>query len=254
MKRALRAEWSKTWSDPATVWLLAGLVVVTVAVSAGTTAAARCPAAGCGQDPAKLSLTGVYLGQVVAVVIGVLAIGTEYRTGMIRVTLAAMPRRLVLLAGKILVLAGPLLITSAVTVAVCQLIGRIVLPGHGFTSAHGAEVWSAGDWRASFCTMAYVVLIAVFSLGIATVVRDTAAAAGVVLGALFLLPVLASAVTDPLRRHLEQISPLLAGQDMQATTGLTGLPLAPWPALGVVACWAAGGLLLGGLALRLRDA
>jgi ABC-2 type transport system permease protein len=32
------------------------------------------------------------------------------------------------------------------------------------------------------------------------------------------------------------------------------LPLAPWQGLGVLAAWACGALLLGALALRLRDA
>jgi ABC-2 type transport system permease protein len=76
-----------------------------------------------------------------------------------------------------------------------------------------------------------------------------------VLGLLFLFPVLASAIRDhALQRHLEQISPLFAGQDAQASTGLSSLPLSPWPALGVVTLWAAGALILGALALHLRDA
>jgi len=39
-----------------------------------------------------------------------------------------------------------------------------------------------------------------------------------------------------------------------ATTGLTGLPLSPWAGIGVLAAWAAGALLLGGLLFRRRDA
>jgi hypothetical protein len=55
-------------------------------------------------------------------------------------------------------------------------------------------------------------------------------------------------------RHLEQIGPMTAGLSVQATTGLRSLPLPPWQGLGVLALWAAGALLAGGLALRLRDA
>jgi ABC-2 type transport system permease protein len=47
---------------------------------------------------------------------------------------------------------------------------------------------------------------------------------------------------------------MTAGLDIQATTGLRGLPLSPWGGLGVLAAWAAGMLLAGGLLLRLRDA
>ncbi len=47
---------------------------------------------------------------------------------------------------------------------------------------------------------------------------------------------------------------MMAGFDAQATVGLKALPLTPWQGLGVVALWAVGALLLGGLVLRRRDA
>jgi ABC-2 type transport system permease protein len=248
---ALRAEWSKTWSDRSTRWLLAGLVVATVAVSIPTILAARCPAAGCGQDPAKLSLTGVFLGQIIAAIMGVLAIGNEYSTGMIRVSLTAMPRRLELLTAKTVVLAGPVLLASVLATGASMLAGWLILPGHGFTSFGPGN---AADWRASFGSVVYLTLIAVLALGVTTVVRDPAVAAGVVLGLLFLFPVLITVVSDQTAiRHLEQISPLLAGQDILTTTGLSSLPLSPWPALGVVGLWAAGAFVLGGLTLCRRD-
>jgi ABC-2 type transport system permease protein len=56
------------------------------------------------------------------------------------------------------------------------------------------------------------------------------------------------------KRHLDQISPMTAGMYIQATTDLRSLPLAPWQGLGVLAAWAAGALLAGGLLLGLRDA
>jgi ABC-2 type transport system permease protein len=55
-------------------------------------------------------------------------------------------------------------------------------------------------------------------------------------------------------RHLQQIAPMTAGLEIQATEGLSTLPLTPWQGLGVLALWAAGALILGGLVFRLRDA
>ena len=66
--------------------------------------------------------------------------------------------------------------------------------------------------------------------------------------------VIASALNPHWSRHLEQIGPMSAGLSIQATAGLRSLPLAPWPGLGVLALWAAGALLAGAAALRLRDA
>ena len=80
-------------------------------------------------------------------------------------------------------------------------------------------------------------------------------AIGLVLGLLYLFPILAALVADPhLRRHLEQIGPMTAGLAIQATTNLRGLPIGPWAGLGVLAAWAAAALLAGGLALARRDA
>ena len=80
-------------------------------------------------------------------------------------------------------------------------------------------------------------------------------AIGVVVGLLFLFPLIAHAVGDPdWQRHLEQIGPMTAGLAIQATIGLPSLPISPWAGLGVLAAWAAGALLAGGLLLRLRDA
>jgi ABC-2 type transport system permease protein len=80
-------------------------------------------------------------------------------------------------------------------------------------------------------------------------------AIGIVLGLLYLFPIVAGVVSDQhVQRHLQQIGPMTAGLDIQATTGLRSLPLTPWQGLGVLAAWAAGALLIGGLLLHLRDA
>ena len=85
--------------------------------------------------------------------------------------------------------------------------------------------------------------------------RNSAAAIGVVLGLLYLIPIIATTVTDATwHRHLEQLAPMTAGLTIQYTTGLRGLPLSPWAGLGVLAAWAAGALLLGGCCSSLRDA
>ncbi|MGH3168772.1 MAG: ABC transporter permease [Trebonia sp.] len=255
MRQAIGAEWAKAWSVPGTAWLLAGLAALTVAAGSGSVAAARCPAAGCGQDPATISLVGVYVAQAVAALAGVAAIGGEYATGMIRVTLTAVPRRTHVLAAKALVLAGPALAVAAGSVGASALAGQIVLPGHGFTAAHGFDLASGAMWRADGCAVAYLVLVALLGLGVTAAVRDSAVATGIVLGILYLFPVAAGLVTSQtVQRRLEQIGPMPAAMDSFATEGLRGLPLSPWQGLGVVALWAVGALVLGGLALWCRDA
>jgi ABC-2 type transport system permease protein len=109
------------------------------------------------------------------------------------------------------------------------LAGRLILPGKGFTPAHGyASLTSAADLRAAIGAVLYLTLIALFSLGLAAAVRDSAAAIGLALGVMYLFPIAVAVISNPpLARHLDQIGPLPAGLDAQATIGLNGLPLTP---------------------------
>jgi ABC-2 type transport system permease protein len=137
-----------------------------------------------------------------------------------------------------------------------MLAGRLILPGRGLTPAHGyPPLGLAGpDLRAAAGSVLYLGLVALLALGLAVAIRDSAVAIGAVLGLLYLFPVIATALDSDWRRHLEQIGPMSAGLDIQATTGLSSQPLSPWAGLGVLALWALGAMLAGGLLLRLRDA
>jgi ABC-2 type transport system permease protein len=258
VRRALHAEWTKLRTVAGTSWLLLAVVALTVALSAMAADAVRCPAAGCNQDPAKVSLTGVELGQAAVAVLAVLAVGGEYSTGMIRITLAAMPRRATVLAAKAAVLSGLVLAAGTIAVLASMLAGRLILPGNGFTAAHGYQPLTLTHGpvlRAAAGSVLYLALVALLSLGVATAVRDSATAIGVVLGLLYLFPIVAAVVADPhWYRHLQQLGPMTAGLAIQATINLPSLPIGPWAGLGVLAAWAAAALLAGGLLLRLRDA
>ena len=161
--RALHAEWTKFRTVPGPAWLLAGVVALTVAAGAAAASAARCSSATCGQDPAKVSLTGLYLGQAAVAAAGVLAIGDEYRTGMVKLSLTAVPRRLTWFFAKAAVLTAPVLVASALAVAGSGLAGWLVLPGHGFTPAHGYPSLTAGaDLRAAAGALLLGVLVLEF--------------------------------------------------------------------------------------------
>jgi ABC-2 type transport system permease protein len=86
---ALKAEWTKFRTVAGPFWLLAGVIALTVAIGAAAASAAKCQSATCGLDPATVSFTGAHPAQAVAAVVGVLAIGNEYSTGMIRLSLLA---------------------------------------------------------------------------------------------------------------------------------------------------------------------
>jgi ABC-2 type transport system permease protein len=255
---ALRAEWTKLRTVPGTGWILATMCLLTVAVGAGTAAATRCGGPGCAIDPTKVSLTGIQAGQAVAAVLAVLVISGEYSTGMIHTTFTAMPRRAMVLAAKAALLAGLILVAAVVAVAGSRGAGRLLLAGHGITAAHGDAVVSlAGPVvRAAAGSVLYLALIGLLSLGIATIVRDPAAATGAVLGVIYLPPLIALFLgSEPSWQHwVQRYTPVNAGLAILNTTGLRGLVISPWAGLGVLAGWAAAALLTAGVLLRLRDA
>jgi ABC-2 type transport system permease protein len=260
---ALHAEWTKIRTLPGMTWLLAATAAGIIAVGAAAAAAFHCTGSACsaavtGADPARISLTGLYLGQVLVAVLAVLAVGGEYSTGMIRVTFTAMPRRLAVLMSKATVVTGLTLAAGLAGVLGSVLAGRLLLPARGVTTAHGYAVLSVsnmGDVRAMSGSVLYLVLIALLALGVTASVRDSGVAIGAVLGLLFVFPIAVGVLPGhALARHLEQASPMIAGLSIEATTGLKSLPLTPWQGLGVLALWALGALLLGSLLIRFRDA
>jgi ABC-2 type transport system permease protein len=258
LRTAVHAEWTKLRSVSGPLWLVLTTIALTTTVGLAAAAGVSCRAAGCQVDPARISLAGINLGQAVVAVLAVLAIAGEYSTGMVRVSLAAVPRRGTLLAAKALVVTAVVLVAGTVAVLGSVLAGRLILPDRGFTAGHGYPPLSLADGpvlRAAGGSVLYLALIALLSLGIATAVRDSAAAIGTVLGLLYLPPLAAALVGDAdWSRRLQQISPMSAGLVIQDTTELRGLPIGPWAGLGVLAAWAAGALLVGAILLQRRDA
>ena len=257
MSDAIRAEWTKFRTLPSTNWLLAAAAGIIIVVSAVAGAAWHVSAGG-SADPTKISLTGIDVGQAVVAVLAVLAVSEEYGTGMIRTSLSAVPQRLNFLTAKAANLAGFLLPVGVVAVVGSLVAGRLVLPSAGIDPAHGYPLVSlvqGTTLRAAVGSVLYLLLIALFSLGVATIIRDTAASVGTVIGLIYLPPLAAQLIQDPTwRRHLEQIGPMSAGLSIQATTHIGGLPISPWVGLGILAAWAAAALLVAGLILQLRDA
>ena len=194
MTDVVHAEWTKLRTLPGTGWLLLAAAALTAAVGAVAANAVTCPArVDLPVDPAKVSLTGIDLGQAIVAIVAVTVISGEYSTGMIRLTLAATPRRWRVLAAKAAVVGAATLAAGAVAVLASVLAGRLLLARHGITPAHGYEALSLGHGpvlRAAAGSVLYLGLIALLSLGVAAAVRDSAVAIGVVLALLFLFPII----------------------------------------------------------------
>jgi ABC-2 type transport system permease protein len=235
---ALQAEWRKVRTVPDLAVLLVLLVGLTVAVSA-VSAAVAAPGE---YDPVRTGLLGVQVGQAVAAIAGVQVVAGEFGTGLIGVTFLALPRRGRLLAAKAILLSA--LVGGAAVIAVVGslTIGRSLLP----ISLDGSTV------RAVTLSVLHLILIALLGLGVGALARNAAASVGVVLGLLYLMPVLLPMFPDPhLQKLLFRLTPGTALQALQSTA--LDLPLKPWTAMGVIALWTAVALALGSAALIRRD-
>ncbi|MEV0644143.1 ABC transporter permease [Phytomonospora sp. NPDC050363] len=261
MRRAIHAEWTKLRTLPSTGWLLAGTVLAIVAASLVgilSTDTRHCPTpAECFEDTVKLSLGGIRLGQIVVVVLAVLAVSGEYATGTMRQTLIAGPRRLTVLAAKAVVVAAAVAGAGTLGVLGSLVAGRLILPGNGFTEADGYPPPSLADGptlRAAGGSVGYLVLVALLALGAALVIRDTAGTITAVFVLLFVAPIAGLVVTDPeWRELLDRFTPMTAGLSVQSTVGLDSLPIGPLGGLGVLAAYSAAALVAGSALFAVRD-
>ena len=142
-------------------------------------------------NAAHASLMGqVALGELIIVVLGALVITSEYSTGMIRTSLAVMPRRGVLYAAKAIVFAGVTLTISLITSFVAFFVGQAIL-----ASKHiNTTLAQPGVLRAVLLSAAVVTVFGLFAYGTGALIRHTAGAITTILGVIFLIPVLAQAL------------------------------------------------------------
>jgi len=212
----------------------------------------------CPRDPVKLTLSGVRLAQIGAVLLGVLAVSGEYATRTITPSLTAVPRRSLVLVAKLGVVAALTLAGTLVGVVGALVTAQIVLPQRGFTPAAGYPRLSLLDGltqRAAVGTVLYLVLLALLSTGVALLVRDTGGALVLILSLLFLSPILSMLISNPhWQERIHQLSPMDAGLAIQTTRDLPALPIAAWPGMAVLATYTAAAVAGGAATLRLRDA
>jgi len=180
-------------------------------------------------------------------VLGVLTMTSEYSSGMIRATLAAVPRRPLLLAAKATVFGAVALATGQIACFAAFLTGVAFLQP---TVPHPALSQPA-VLRAVALTGAYLGLIGLIGLGLGAIIRHSAAAITTLVGAVFVVPALGLALT-PAGKFLPM---LIAANSLGAVKPQTSAGmLPPWAGLGVISLYAAILLATGGSLLARRDA
>jgi ABC-2 type transport system permease protein len=258
MSRALQAEWTKLRTVNSSGWSL-GLALALM-VGFGALISANSETSGCSgkcDDVLAITLGGVYLAQFAVVALGVMTIGSEYGTGLIRVTFAADSRRRTVLVAKALTISGAVLVVGLVASLLSYVIGAPLLEANGHSVANGYADRSLSDLlQAIGGTGLYLVALALLSFGIAALLRHTAAAISTVVALMFVPLVAASLVTGTASDRLLQISPMTAGLAIERTVENPpdAIPIDPWVGLGVTYLWAMAAMAAALWLVARRDA
>jgi ABC-2 type transport system permease protein len=248
----LHAEWIKLWSVRSTRWSLALLFLL----GAGLTtlvcwAAADAIAAGETGEAAGSFLTwGLVFSQLTALALGTLVITSEYGSGMIRATVAAVPRRGSVVLAKALVVGGVLFVAGLVTAVAGYLGGNVSLDHEGV----GVALSDDGMLRALLGNGLYLAGLGLFALGLGLLIRHTAAAITIGMALVLVIGNLAYVLPGTWGEWIAKLLPGNAGGSVAQAVPFEGRSLSPWTGFAVFAAETAVLLGVAYVTFRRRDA
>ena len=257
----LRSEFTKIGSVRSTYWTLLMLLAVSVGIGAAISAAVAAswsqpppppPAPPDIHDATQVSIAALLiLGPLVIVVLGALVLTAEYSTGMIRTSLIAMPRRIVLYLAKAAAFAAVALAVSLATAFTAFFLGQSLL-----ARTHYSATLAGHDVpRAVIGTALYITLCGLFAFAAAAIIRNTAATITAMIGLLFVIPALVNLLPNSWQNDLMRWLPTSAARAISATVGSQDPHLfSPWGQLAVFAIYTTILLVVGGILFRKRDA
>jgi ABC-type transport system involved in multi-copper enzyme maturation permease subunit len=274
------AEWTKLWSVRSTIWTLVATGVAVVGLSALSTGAVS--SSDIIGDPTARSLIGIFLGQLVFGVLGVLVMSAEYGTGTIRATLSAVPRRPVVLAAKLLVFGAVAVVVSEALAFAAFGLGQVLLSAkhslgpsavitkhahqlglrvphdiQGLLSTGSASLGQPGVARAVIGAGLYLAVLGLLALGLATVIRHTAGAISAFVGVVLVLPLIVQALPASISDAVARYLPANIGRVMFSTHGIPdsiGPAFSPWVGFALLVAYTVAILGLGCWVLVRRDA
>jgi hypothetical protein len=249
--RVLRSEWIKVTTVPSTVILIATSVVVMIGLAllfAWTLglAADDAPSGGALAVPSS----GLAFGQLLVASLAVVLIASEWGTGMIRSTMVAVPGRTQALLAKAAVIAAISFVVGFLSALASYFVTQPILEAQGLDFGLAEE----GVLLSIVNSGTFLALVALISMAIGTLLRNTAGGVVTAVGLFFVLPVimqtlagLAGWVADAAR-----FLPGEAGMQMVAVTTAEGALTSLEGGL-TMAAWALGLLVLALVVTKKRD-
>jgi ABC-2 type transport system permease protein len=250
---ALRSEFTKIRSVRSTYWALLAMFVVVVGFGALASLGAAHGPHGPDFDPARQSLAGLYIGQLIIGVLGVLVISSEYSTGMIRTTLTTNPHRGVMIAAKGVVFALVALVTSLITAFAAFFVGQAIMSSDHISTTIG----SPNVLRAVIGGALFLTACGVLAFGLGLLIRHSAGGIGAMVGLLFVVTILVNFLPQTWQNHVDKWIPALAGGQVWMAKALPPGNTAmygPWPSFAILCGYAAIAVAAAVILFRRRDA
>jgi ABC-type transport system involved in multi-copper enzyme maturation permease subunit len=251
LRQVGRMEWIKLRSVRSSGWLLAAalLTMVGTGIGVGLGYRSHLPVAT-GAQIVDNSVAGAVLAQLLIGALGVLVVTGEYSSGLIRATLAAVPRRGLVLAGKGMVFGAVAFLAGELGALVGYAAGQAAISG---SPVPGSSLADPAVLRPVLLTGVYLGLVGLLGTGLGVLIRHSGGAIGALFGALF-VPMFLAALVGPAGVPVLRFVPLMILANSVAVETPVPGALPAWAGIGVMACYAAATLGLGCWRFLTRDA
>jgi ABC-2 type transport system permease protein len=249
--RVVKSEWIKFTSLRSSWLTLAGAVaaMVVIALVIGGNIGSKWSTLAPDDVAPSGVLRGYFLGQLLIGVLGVLFVSAEYSTGMIRSTLAAVPRRIPVVLAKALVFGG----IALVAMTAASVTGFLGAQGLLSQSHHGVSLFDSGVLRVVVGTGAYLAMIGLLGAALGWIVRSTAGGIAGLVGFLIVVPVVLGVMPGTWGKNVVEYLPAGAGSAFTSSLHTTYM-LSPGAGFAVLLAWVVGGLLVAATVVNRRDA
>jgi ABC-2 type transport system permease protein len=201
-------------------------------------------------DAVRLSLAGLHLSQIAVGVLVALVVTSEYGTGMIRSSLAAVPTRRLMLAGKGIVFAAASYLVGTASCLAAYYIFQAQLPSGDSlrTSISDPDVA-----RAVLGGGLYLLVLGLLGLGLGTILRSSAATIATLFGLLFVPMILIELLPHSWQGSVGPYLPMQAGSQIFIATHHDANSLSAWTGFAVFSLYAAAALVAGFALINHRD-
>jgi hypothetical protein len=245
--RVIRSEWTKFRSLRSSWWTIATSTALTIGFGVATSfaAAAEKTSSSLPNDVAARSEIGTIFAQLALGTLAVLLVSGEYGTGMIRSSMAAVPKRLPVLWAKLSVYVAVVLpVALAVSLAAFQL-GQVLWRAQGRTPV---SLGDDGVLQIVVGASLYLTVAGIIALALGTLLRGTTGGITVVVGLFFVFPIVMQAMPERIAEAGRFLPSNAGGALSRITT--SPHPLEPWTGFGLLCCYAI--VLVAAAAWRLR--